>query len=84
MLGICGYQKLLLKGDWGGAAMAVSGLIVKFSLPLRWWTAGLDSQASICRKNVTLASVMGWLQKRSLFCVFLWPSAKAEVMASRT
>lgn len=83
MLGISGCQKQLLKGDWGGAAIAVSGVIVKFSFPLRQWTAGLDNQALNCRRNVALALVMGWLQKRRLFCVFLWPSAKAKVMASR-
>lgn len=42
MLGISGCQKLLLKGDWGGAATAVSGVVVKFSFPLRQWTTGLD------------------------------------------
>lgn len=71
MLGISGCQNILLKGDWGGAAIAVSGVIVRFSLPLRRWTAGLDNQALICRRNVALALLMGWLQKRNLFCVFL-------------
>lgn len=35
MLGISGCHKLLLKGDWTEASIAVSGVIVKFSLPLR-------------------------------------------------
>lgn len=75
-------SKHTFEGRLGWGAIAVSGVVAKFSLSLRQWTAGLDNQALICRRNVALALVMDWLQKRNLFCVFLWPSAKAEVMAS--